>query len=348
MTMGARESRQPDRAAGPAASPERSAGRRGEVVRGGGPAERLAGAAGGSPGKRTPSGRFSRAVLEPQTAPWQMAWRRFRANRRAMLGLYILIILALSAVLAPYLTWHDRDLPDVRAAEQPPSRTHWLGTDELGRDVYTRLLYGGRISLTVGLVAVAIYVTIGVVLGAVAGYYGGVVDSVIMRITDVVMVIPFFPLALTMAAALRPSVYNTMLVIGLLGWTGICRLVRGEFLTLRSREFVATARASGASDARIIFRHILPNAVAPVVVAATLGVGTAILSEAGLSFLGFGVQQPTPSWGNMLSAALSLKVLLLQPWIWLPPGLMIFSAILAVNLVGEGLRDALDPRLGRR
>jgi len=276
-----------------------------------------------------------------------VAWRRFRANRRAMLGLYVLIALALASLFAPQLTRHDRDLPDIRHAEQPPSREHWLGTDELGRDVYTRLLYGGRVSLTVGLVAVSIYMVIGVTLGAVAGYYGGAVDSVIMRITDVVMIIPFFPLALTMAAALRPSVYNTMIVIGLLGWTGICRLVRGEFLTLRGREYVEAARAIGVPDGRIIFRHILPNALAPVVVAATLGMGSAILSEAGLSFLGFGVQQPTPSWGNMLSAALSLKVLLLQPWIWLPPGLLIFVAILALNLVGEGLREALDPRLHR-
>lgn len=276
-----------------------------------------------------------------------VAWRRFRANRRAMLGLYVLIVLALASVFAPQLTWHDRDLPDIRHAEQPPSREHWLGTDELGRDVYTRLLYGGRVSLTVGLVAVALYMVIGVTLGAVAGYYGGVVDTVIMRITDVVMIIPFFPLALTMAAALRPSVYNTMLVLGLLGWTGICRLVRGEFLTLRSREYVEAARAIGMPDGRIIFRHILPNALGPVVVAATLGMGSAILSEVGLSFLGFGVQQPVPSWGNMLSAALSLKVLLLQPWIWLPPGLLIFVAILALNLVGDGLREALDPRLHR-
>lgn len=276
-----------------------------------------------------------------------MAWRRFRANRRAMLGLYVLIVLVLASVFAPQLARHDRDLPDIRRAEQPPSREHWLGTDELGRDVYTRLLYGGRVSLTVGLVAVSIYMVIGVTLGAIAGYYGGAVDSVIMRITDVVMIVPFFPLALTMAAVLRPSVYNTMVVIGLLGWTGICRLVRGQFLTLRSREYVEAARAIGVPDGQIIFRHILPNAMAPVMVAATLGVGSAILSEAGLSFLGFGVQQPTPSWGNMLSAAISLKVLLLQPWIWLPPGLLIFVAILAVNLVGEGLREALDPRLQR-
>lgn len=276
---------------------------------------------------------------------WLLAWRRLRRNRRAMLGLYTLIILALASVLAPQLSPHDRDKPDLLMVERPPSREHLLGTDELGRDVLTRLLYGGRISMTVGLVAVSIYLAIGVVLGAVAGYYGGLVDNLIMRLTDIVMVIPFFPLALTMATVLKPSVYNTMIIIGLLSWTGICRLVRGEFLTLRRRDFVEAAQASGAGDLRVIFRHILPNAMAPIMVAATLGVATAILSEAGLSFLGFGVQQPTPSWGNMLSAALSLKVLILQPWLWIPPGLVIFIAILAINLVGEGLRDALDPRL---
>lgn len=276
---------------------------------------------------------------------WSAAWRRLRKNPRAMLGLYLLIILALASVLAPHISPHDRDKPDMLMVEQPPSQEHWLGTDELGRDVFTRLMYGGRISMTVGLVAVSIYMAIGVVLGSVAGYYGGMVDSLLMRVTDVVMVIPFFPLALTMAAVLKPSVYNTMIIIGLLGWTGICRLVRGEFLTLRRRDFVEAAHAEGAGDMRIIFRHILPNAMAPIMVAATLGVAGAVLSEAGLSFLGFGVQQPTPSWGNMLSTAISLKVLILQPWLWIPPGLIIFIAILAINLVGEGLRDALDPRL---
>ncbi|MFZ5814962.1 MAG: oligopeptide ABC transporter permease [Bacillota bacterium] len=276
---------------------------------------------------------------------WSQAWRRLRKNRRAMLGLYVLLVLALASAFAPQLSPHDRDRPDMRMAERPPSQEHWLGTDELGRDVFTRLMYGGRISLTVGLVAVSIYMVIGILLGSIAGYYGGLVDNLIMRVTDVVMVIPFFPLALTMAAVLKPSVYNTMIIIGLLGWTGICRLVRGEFLTLRKRDFVEAALAEGARDLRVIFRHILPNAMAPIMVAATLGVAGAILSEAGLSFLGFGVQQPMPSWGNMLSSAISLRVLILQPWLWIPPGLIIFIAILAINLVGEGLRDALDPRL---
>lgn len=276
---------------------------------------------------------------------WLEAWERFSRNGRAMLGLWLLTVLALSALLAPVLTPHDPEMVNVAAAELPPGPGHPLGTDELGRDVLARLLYGGRISLTVGLSAVALYVLIGVALGAAAGYYGRWVDSLIMRLTDVVMIVPFFPLALTMAAVLRPGLYTTMLVLGLLGWTGVCRLVRGEFLTLRQREYVQAARAEGASDLRIIFRHILPNAMGPVAVAATLGVASAIMSEAGLSFLGFGVQPPTPSWGNMLASALSLRALLLQPWLWVPPGLMIFAAVLAVNLVGEGLREALDPQL---
>lgn len=287
--------------------------------------------------------RASRRSRSPGV--WHEAWERFSRNRRAMLGLWLLMVLALSTLLAPVLTPHDPETVNVAVAELPPGPGHPLGTDELGRDVLARLLYGGRVSLTVGLAAVALYVMIGVALGAAAGYYGGWVDSLIMRVTDAVMIIPFFPLALTMAAVFRPGLYTTMMVLGLLGWTGVCRLVRGEFLTLREREYVEAARAEGASDLRIVFRHILPNAMGPVAVAATLGVASAIMSEAGLSFLGFGVQPPTPSWGNMLASALSLRALLLQPWLWVPPGLMIFAAVLAVNLVGEGLREALDPQL---
>lgn len=272
------------------------------------------------------------------------AWRRLSRDRRAMLGLFLLLILALASILAPQISPHDRDRPNLERAELPPSREHWLGTDELGRDIFTRLMYGGRVSLTVGVVAVAIYLAIGVLLGSLAGYYGGMIEGVIMRLTDVVMVIPFFPLALTMAAALRPSLYNTMLIIGLLGWTGVCRLVRGEFLALREREYVEAALAQGAGDLRVIVRHILPNAAGPLLVSATLGVAGAILSETGLSFLGFGVQQPVPSWGNMLSAAISYRVLLTQPWRWIPPGAMIFTAVLAINLLGDGLREAMDPK----
>ena len=276
---------------------------------------------------------------------WRTAARRFGRNTRAFVALVVLLLLTLSAIAAPKLTHYDRDKPDLFHAEQAPSRDHWLGTDDLGRDVYTRLLYGGRVSLSVGLVVVGIELVIGVLLGAVAGFYGGLADSAIMRITDIFLIIPFYPLALTMAAILKPSVYNTMIILGALGWTTVCRLVRGEFLTLRKRDFVEAATAEGAQDGRIIFRHILPNALAPIIVTATLGVGGAILAESGLSFLGLGVQQPIPSWGNMLSSAINLRVLVMQPWLWIPPGLVIFVAVLCVNLVGDGLRDALDPRL---
>lgn len=276
---------------------------------------------------------------------WQMAWGRFRRDPKAMLGLYLLAVLVIVAVLAPVLSPYRPDAVNMAIAEQAPGPGHLLGTDELGRDILSRLIWGGRISLSVGVVAVGISMTIGVLAGSVAGYYGGLVDSIIMRVTDVVLVIPFFPLALTLAAVLKPSVYNTMIVIGLLGWTGTCRLVRSEFLTLRGRDFVEAATAGGARDGRIIFRHILPNAMAPLLVTATLGVAGAIISEAGLSFLGFGVQQPIASWGNMLSTAISARVLKLQPWFWIPPGLLIFVSVLAVNLLGDGLRDALDPRM---
>ncbi|MGE5674832.1 MAG: oligopeptide ABC transporter permease [Mycobacterium leprae] len=276
---------------------------------------------------------------------WQIAWRRLKRNRRAMVGFYILIFLSLLAVLAPFLTTHPYDQVDMTMIERPPSSLFWLGTDDLGRDVFSRLLFGGRISLSVGVVVAGIDMAIGIFLGSIAGFYGRTVDNLIMRFTDVVLMIPFLPLALTMAAILKPSVYNTMIILGCLSWPGTARLVRGEFLTLRKRDFVEAATSEGAQDGRIIFRHLLPNAMAPILVAATLAVATAILAEAGLSFLGFGVQQPIPSWGNMLSAALSLKVLVMQPWLWIPPGACIFIAVLSVNMLGDGLRDAMDPRL---
>lgn len=278
---------------------------------------------------------------------WSIALRRLLRNRRAVAGLVILLTLSLASALAPVLAPYDRDATDVLHIEEPPSAAHLLGTDELGRDVLSRLLWGGRVSLSVGLVSVTIAVGIGTVLGALAGYYGGWVDTVIMRLTDMVLVFPFFPLALTMSAVLGPSIYNTMIVLGALSWTGVARLVRGEFLSLRTREFAQAAAAMGASDGRIIVRHLLPGAAAPLLVAATLGVASAILGEAGLSFLGLGVPQPVPSWGNMLSGALSYKVLLLEPWLWVPPGVLIFLAVLSINLVGDGLRDALDPKLKR-
>jgi peptide/nickel transport system permease protein len=275
-------------------------------------------------------------------------WSRFKRHRLAMIGLAILVVLAALSVFAPWLTKYSPTAVDLSAYRLGPSREHWLGTDTAGRDVFSRLLYAGRVSLAVGIVAVAIYTSIGVVLGVLAGYYGGWIDSTIMRLCDVVLSFPTLIIIITIASVLGPSIYNLMLAIGLLGWPPIARLLRGQMLSLRSTEFVVGARAVGCSDRRLIFRHLLPNAMAPVLVAATFGIAYAILIEAGLSFLGLGVQPPTPSWGNMLTDAQSLTVLESMPWLWLPPGLMIALSVLSINFIGDGLRDALDPYLSNR
>ena len=232
---------------------------------------------------------------------------------------------------------------DISAYRKGPVENHPLGTDSSGRDVFSRLLYAGRVSLSVGLVAVGIYSVIGVILGAFSGFYGGWLDSSIMRLADIVLSFPSLILIITVVSVLGPSIYNIMLVIGLLGWPPIARIVRALFLSLREREFVLASRTVGVSNGRIIFRHLLPNALAPVIVAATFGMASAILLEAGLSFLGLGVQPPTPSWGNMLKDAQSLTVLESMPWLWIPPGTMIALAVLSINFIGDGLRDALDP-----
>ncbi len=286
-------------------------------------------------------------LTEEIMTPSRLAWMRLTRNKLALTGLAVILVLAVVSLAAPFVAPFDRDYPDIRNREEPPGEGHILGTDELGRDVFSRLLYGGRVSLTVGIVAVSISVTIGTILGALAGYFGGVVDNIIMRLVDIVISFPFLMLALVLAAIIGPSIYTTMLVLGIIGWTGTCRLVRGEFLSLREQDFVEAASAVGATRTAIIFRHILPNAISPVIVAATLQVATAILLEAGLSFLGLGVQQPIPSWGNMLSAAQSGRILENQWWRWLPPGIMIFIAVLSINIVGDGLRDALDPKMKR-
>jgi peptide/nickel transport system permease protein len=275
-------------------------------------------------------------------------WRRFRRHRLALIGTSVLLILAIGAIAAPLIASHGPYSIDLRAYRTGPSGNHWLGTDSAGRDVFSRLLHAGRVSLSVGLFAVSIYTAIGIALGSLAGYYGGWVDSLVMRMADVFLSFPSLIIIITLASVLGPSIYNVMLAIGLLGWPPIARLLRGELLSLREREFVLGARASGCGGARLVFRHLLPNAMAPVIVAATFGIAYAILIEAGLSFLGLGVQPPTPSWGNMLTDAQSLTVLESMPWLWLPPGIMIALAVLSINFIGDGLRDALDPYLQHR
>ncbi|MCC6945280.1 MAG: ABC transporter permease [Thermomicrobiales bacterium] len=261
-----------------------------------------------------------------------------------MFGSTVILILAIAALGAPLWAPHSPYTVDLQSYRSAPSATHWLGTDSSGRDVFSRLLYAGRVSMTVGLVAVSLYILIGVLLGAIAGYFGGKIDSLIMRATDVVLAFPTLILIITIVSIVGPSIYNVMAVIGFLGWPPIARLVRGNFLSLRDQEFVLAARTVGTPTHRMIFRHMLPNTLAPVIVAASLGMGEAILLEAGLSFLGLGVQPPTPSWGNMLTDAQSFAVLRTMPWLWIPPGLLIALTVLAVNFIGDGLRDAMDPR----
>ncbi len=296
------------------------------------------------------------ARASPVSAPSRLAtgpgrrslvWNRFRRHRLAMVGGTMLLLLTLAAVAAPLLVAHEPNAVDLSAYRKPPSADHPLGTDSAGRDVLSRLLYAGRVSLSVGIVAVAIYTAIGVILGGIAGFYGRWSDAVIMRLADMVLSFPAIIVIITIVSVLGPSIYNVMLVIGLLGWPPIARLVRGDFLTLREREFVLASRAIGAHNRRIIFRHVLPNALAPVIVAATFGMAQAILLEAGLSFLGLGVQPPTASWGNMLTAAQSFTILEEMPWLWVPPGVMTALAVISINFVGDGLRDALDPHLLR-
>ena len=270
-------------------------------------------------------------------------WKRFRKNKLALLGGFIVIFLFLTALLAPWLSPHDPGQIDIRRVLQAPSPEHLFGTDPLGRDVLSRMIWGSRISLMVGFVAVGISSLIGIFLGALAGYYGRWVDNLIMRFVDIMLCFPTFFLILAVIALLEPSIWNIMIVIGITSWMGVARLVRAEFLSLKKRDFTLAEVALGAKDFRIIFGHILPNALAPVLVAATLGVAGAILTESALSFLGIGVQPPTPSWGNILTAG--KDNIEIAWWLSLYPGLAILTTVLGYNLLGEGIRDAIDPRL---
>jgi peptide/nickel transport system permease protein len=263
-------------------------------------------------------------------------------NRLALTGLIILIPMFLCAIFAPFVSPHNPFEPDLKNVLAGPSLSHPFGTDMLGRDVLSRVIYGSRISLLVGFVSVGIATLIGLMLGALSGYYGGVIDELIMRFVDLMMCFPTFFLILAVIAFLEPSIWNIMVVIGLTSWMGISRLVRAEFLSIKGKEFVLAARAQGLPNRKIIFGHVLPNALAPVYVVATLGVGGAILTESALSFLGIGVQPPTASWGNILAQA--KDNIEIAWWLSLYPGLAIFLTVMGYNLLGEGLSDILDPR----
>ncbi len=276
-----------------------------------------------------------------------LVWRRFKRHRLALISSIVLLIVVLTAGLADFVAPYDPAFIDPLVFDEAPTPAHLLGTDRIGRDVLSRLIHGGRVSLSVGVVAVSIYMVIGVLLGSLAGYYGGRVDMVISRLVDIVLSFPTLMLILVLVSLLGPGLQNIMLVLGLLGWPQVARIVRGEFLRLRTNDFVWAARMIGSPNARIITHHILPNAMGPMLVAATFGVATAILSESALSFLGLGVQPPTASWGQMLNDAQSLTILETKPWLWIPPGVMILISVLSINFIGDSLRDALDPQLRR-
>lgn len=270
--------------------------------------------------------------------------KRFLKHRLAVIGLTFLVLLALTVVIAPFFLPYEFDQQDFMLIGEPGPMTfeHWLGTDELGRDNLTRLIYGGRVSLAVGLAGALVSTMVGTTIGAFSGFYRGWVDVILMRFTDIMLSIPTLPLVLLLSSLFRPSPPLLVAIVGTLIWMGTARLVRSQFLTLREREFVEAARALGAGGARLMFRHILPNAIGPITVAATLAVGSAIMLESALSFLGFGIQPPVPTWGNLLNAA--SPWLSQAPWLAIPPGLCILCTVLSVNFLGDGLRDAMEPR----
>jgi ABC-type dipeptide/oligopeptide/nickel transport system permease subunit len=273
-----------------------------------------------------------------------LLWRTLRADKRAMLGVGAVTLLVLLAIAAPLVTRWDPTGIALANQLQPPSATHWLGTDLQGRDVWSRLVYGARISLSVGFLSQGIALAIGLTLGLISGFYGKWVDEGVMRLADVTLAFPSLLLLIALAAAFEPSLTTVLVTIGVVGWAGMARIVRGQVLVVRQLEYVQAARALGERDYRIITRHLLPNVIAPVVIAATLGIAGAIMAEAALSFLGLGVQPPTPSWGSMIADGRDLEQLRHAPWTSLSPGLAIGIAVLGFNLLGDALRDALDPR----
>lgn len=268
-------------------------------------------------------------------------WSRLRRHRLAVASCGVFAIVSLACAAAPLLAGYAFDAIDLGRIRQPPSLQHWMGTDDLGRDLFTRVLYGGRISILIGLVAAVVGTAVGSAVGAVAGYFGRRIDNVLMRVTDVAYSIPTLPLLIVLAAYVGASAVTMAVIIGLLSWMATARVVRGEVLSIKETPYVEAARSIGARDRRIIWRHILPNAVGPIVVGATLAVGNAIILESSLSFLGLGVQPPTPTWGNMLQDAQATMAT--KPWLTIFPGLAILLVVLSVNFIGDGLQDALDP-----
>jgi peptide/nickel transport system permease protein len=293
-------------------------------------------------------------TVPPATrSPTAQVWRQFRRHRLALLSSFILLLLVLGTLFVSVLSPYDPEKSSLRERREAPSLMHPMGTDTLGRDVMTRLLYGGRISLTIGLLATVVGIGMGTIIGALSGYYGGWIDNLLMRFTDLFIALPRIFMLIVMTMLMRTvdlplitangGVGGIVLILGLLSWTGVARVVRGQFLSLKEKEFVEAARTLGIRNLRIVFLHVLPNTATPVIVAATLLVAATIISESGLSFLGFGVQPPTPTWGNMLNGAQD-EMRKGNWWMAVFPGMMIFLTVISINYIGDGLRDALDPR----
>lgn len=286
--------------------------------------------------------------------PWRMAMSQFSRNRLAIIGAAIIVLLIIICFFGPVFSNYSLLKTDILTAKEKPGVAHLFGTDSSGRDILTRLMYGGRISLTVGFVVVVIEILMGAALGGVAGYYGGRIDNILMRIVDIFLSLPFLPVVIILGAIMsdldvspQRRIYFVMLIIGLLGWPMMARLVRAQILSLREQEYMLAAEALGLKDRHKIIRHLIPNVIPTIIVAATLAVGDAILSESALSFLGLGVAMPFPSWGNMVQAVRDTNDFMLRSWMWIPPGISIFITVLAVNFVGDGLRDAFDPKMKR-
>ncbi|HEY9721226.1 MAG TPA: oligopeptide ABC transporter permease [Oscillatoriaceae cyanobacterium] len=301
--------------------------------------------------KAAPSVADDTVLSSKAESYWGGVWRRFRKHKLALAGLIVLVVLVLAAVFGPFIIHYKFDDLDLNHTKEAMSWAHPLGTDDLGEDTLVRLLYAGRVSLTVGLCAAVFGVAIGSLVGALSGFYGKWVDGVLMRVADVVLAVPVLMLIMVLSTFLKSVAFPggqigiIIFILAITGWMTVARLVRGEFLSLREQEFIEAARAVGMDDRKIITRHLLPNAMAPIFVAATLGVADAIMMESALSFLGFGIQPPTPTWGNMLTNA--QQYMIDEPWLAFYPGFMIFLTIVSVNFVGDGLRDALDPKLKR-
>lgn len=282
--------------------------------------------------------------------PWRVAWERFRKNKMAIVGASIFLTIVLLVLIVPEISPYELSQFELANKNLPPSSKHWLGTDEQGRDVLFRVFLGGRISIMIGLVTAIITVIIGATIGAVSGFYGGKVDNVLMRFTEIINSLPFMPIMITLSFALmwrvssQQKLYLVMFILAIISWPGLARLVRGQILSLREQDFITATTALGLSSRSKIFKHLLPNTLSYIIVTATLEVASAILTEAGLSFLGLGVIPPTPTWGNMIERARDTNVFANLTWIWIPPGVLIILTVVSINLLGEGLRDAFDPK----